>query len=380
MKILIYSSAFYSDSTLPIYKAMKEKGQDVTLLYELTRPKSNLFEEQELDPRHCIFKASEYRSFQRYEKYCDLSDIYVENCPNTHQQSFKSLKSTLRVLEFIKQGNYDVIHTDIVMMLWKMLLLKYRKKMIWAIHEPIPHARKEHFIYRISRVLNLNIIPKLVIFNHAIADEFCRHYKIDSKRLLINSLGNLDCITVFSDNSKVNKKQLLFWGRISRYKGLEYLCQAMEIVCKEVPDAQLLIAGGGDLYFDITPYLSLPNIILMNRYFDMEELAHLISGSAFTVCPYLSSSQSGSVITSLVMGKPVIGTDIESMHEMIENGVTGLLVPPCDAQALSNAIIKFLKDEQMLDKLTSNICKINEKNKPYLEIADKYICFYQKII
>lgn len=378
MKVLIYSSAFFSDSTLPVYKAMIERGEDVTLLYELTRPNSNLFEEKELIHKHGIFKASQYNSFRRYEKYCNLSNVYVENCPDTHQQSFKSLRSTLRVMNFIRKGNYDVIHTDIVMMLWKTLLLKYRKKMVWAIHEPITHARKEHYLYRFSRAINFKLIPKFIIFNHSVADDFLKLHNIEKKRLLISSLGSLDCISVFASDTTVNYNQILFWGRINRYKGVEYLFKAMSYVHEEVPEAQLIIAGGGSFYFDIEPYKNLHYIRIENRYFDMQELASLISSSAFTVCPYVSSSQSGSVITSMVLNKPVIGTDIESMHEMIDDGKTGLLVPPCNERALADAIIKLLKDKNLLLSLTNNIKDKNKKDNPYCTIVDKYFDFYNK--
>ena len=110
----------------------------------------------------------------------------------------------------------------------------------------------------------------------------------------------------------------------------------------------------------------------------MEELARTVSDAAFTVCPYVSSSQSGGVITSLVMGKPVIGTDFETMHEMIEDGETGILVPPRDVQALADAIIRLLKDTSLQKKLMDNIRKNNETNTEWSKIVDKYIEFYQK--
>lgn len=381
MKVLIYSGAYFSDNTLPLYKAMKAKGVEVTLLFELSGPNVNLFNEKEMIPKAGIFKATDYPSFRRYENYCDLSNVYVENLPGIRQRSIKMLASTIRVAKFIEEGHFDVIHTDITMMMWKTPLLKFRKKITLIQHEAIPHARKTKFIMRFFRKLNYLLVPRIVILNHTVYAEFCKRYHINKNRVLINKLGPLDCITIFGGNgNRYNTKKLVFWGRIASYKGLEYLCQAMPIVHEMVPEAELVIAGGGDFYFDIEPYRTLPYIHIIHKYLDMEELAKVIADAAFTVCPYVSSSQSGGVITSLVMGKPVIGSDFSTMREMIENEVTGLLVPPRDVIALAGAIIKLLKDTDLQHKLMNNIKDKNEADKTWSEIADKYLVFYQKAL
>ena len=379
MKVLIYSSSSFADNTLPLYKTMKEKGIDVTLLYELSSPKVNLFNEEQLKTEVRIYKASEYPGFKKYEKYCNIDNVYIENTPGIDYRNIKDLKSTWHVYQFIKKNNFDVIHIDRPMALWKTPLLLFRKKMVLIMHEAIPHAKKLHPIVAFFRKINYRLVPKIVILNHAVYKEFCEKYKINPERVLVNKLGPLDCIKIFApDNANYDCKKLIFWGRIARYKGLEYLCQAMIIVHEHLPEAKLVIAGGGDFYFDIKPYQDLSYIKIVHKYLEMEELAKTISDAAFTVCPYVSSSQSGGVITSLVMGKPVIGTDYETMHEMIEDGVTGVLVPPRDVKALADAIIRLLKDTSMQKQLMDNIRKKNATNTEWSQIVDKYMDFYQK--
>ena len=380
MKVLIYSATCFSDNTLPLYKAMKKKGVDVTLLYEMSTPNENLFNEKEMIPRIGIFKAVEYLSFKRYEKYCDLNDVYVENIPGIRQRSIKMLKSTSLVNKFIKEGRFDVIHTDIPILMWKIPLLRYRKKIVLVQHEAIPHARDLRLYEKFFRWLNYRLIPKIVILNKTVYDQFCIKYNLSQDRVLVNKLGPLDCIKVFADREGIyNSKTLVFWGRISKYKGLEYLCQAMLLVHKEVPDAHLVIAGGGNLYFDIEPYKKLDYIEIINQYLDMEDLARIIDNCAFTICPYVSSSQSGGVITSLVMGKPVIGTDFKTMHEMIDDGVTGILVPPKNPKALAKAIIRLL-DVDLQQKFMNNVKEKVNPDKEWAIIVDKYIEFYKKVL
>ena len=378
MKVLIYSSAFFSDNTLPLYKALQAKGADVTLLYHLTRKNSALFDDKDLIHKQGIFKAIEYPSIKRYESYCNLDNVFVENNPDGHIWDMESLFSTRRVLHFIKKGEYDYIHTDILFMFWKLALLRYRKITIRAIHEPIPHAHKVSLIDRFFRYVNFKLTPKIVIYNHFLKNEFCEKYNIKPQRVLAENLGQLDTITVFKNiNTNVSSKKIVFWGRISRYKGLEFLCEAMTKVHAKIPDATLVIAGSGDFYFDIEPYRKLPYIEIIHRFLDAKDLAQIISDCMFTVCPYVSSSQSGGVVTSLVMGKPVIGTDLEAMHEMIEDKITGLLVPPRDATQLANAIIYLLENNQVREEMVRNIEERNKQNHGCEKVADALIPFYR---
>lgn len=379
MKVLIYSSAFYSDSTLPLYKEMLTQGVDVTLLFDLTRPSSNLFEDKTLLSKHEIFKATEYHSMKHFESYCDMSHVYVDNNPYSKIWGFQTLRSALRVCKFIEEGGYDVIHTDILFMFGKLCLLRYRNIMVRVIHEPIPHARKTKLVEKFFRSINYKQIPKFVVLNHLLKDPFCEKFGIEEERVLANRLGPLDCISVYNNKQEtVNRNKIVFWGRITRYKGVDYLLRAMVKVHDEIPEAQLMVVGGGAYYFDISPYVNLPYIRIINRFVDLEELAAMVSDCAFTICPYLSSSQSGSVITSMVMGKPVLGTDIEAMHEMIEDGKTGLLVPPQNEDKLAEAIVRLIKDETLLDALTKNVKEKIRNDDTWTQVVKEYLAFYQK--
>jgi glycosyltransferase involved in cell wall biosynthesis len=177
---------------------------------------------------------------------------------------------------------------------------------------------------------------------------------------------------------KEQPQNILFFGRISPYKGIEYLCEAMTIVHEALPKATLTIAGGGKLYFDTTKYDKLPYINITNRYIGMEELASLLTKCTVTVCPYTDATQSGVIMTSYSLCKPVVATNVGGLGEMVDNGRTGLLVPPKNAKALAEAIIEILADDNKCRQMKENIRNdyfINEKS--WNCIADKYISIYK---
>ena len=63
--------------------------------------------------------------------------------------------------------------------------------------------------------------------------------------------------------------------------------------------------------------------------------------------PFTDATQSGVIMTSYSLCKPVIATKVGGLTEMIDNGKSGILVPPKDIKALANAIINLLQDNKL---------------------------------
>ena len=86
-------------------------------------------------------------------------------------------------------------------------------------------------------------------------------------------------------------------------------------------------------------------------------------------------------MTSYSLGKPVVATNVGGLPEMIEDGKTGLLVPPKDSDALAEAIVHLLKDDKTITEMSEYILNKYEKGeRSWSAIADKYINFYNSII
>ena len=150
---------------------------------------------------------------------------------------------------------------------------------------------------------------------------------------------------------------ILFFGGISSHKGIEYLCEAMDKVCKKHPDVKLVVAGKGKIYFDLNQYAiyNTGHLVLLNRYLDDNELVGLIRNSLFVVCPYIDATQSGVVMSAFALNKPVIATNVGALPSMVKNGQYGTIVPPKDVTTLASAINTLIENPQKIEAMMANI-------------------------
>ena len=384
MKILYYSTPFFADCDFPLVKALQDVGHDVTYIIKLApySLKSTLFNIKDQIPENTIFPAVRYPELKIYESYMDMSKVYIANQIVMQDSSLQSLRMTLKVVRFIKKGQFDVVHTDSMLGMWNLILYKlFGKKMVLTVHDPFPHTgeitARKMFNYKMA----MKMVCHFVLLNDKQKEQFCKSYHVRPEQVLINRLGVYDNISTFvRPQESVTSHNVLFFGRISPYKGIEYLCQAMLKVKEQVPDATLTIAGGGKMYFDIAPYQKQDWVKVINRYVGMEELAGLLQHCALSVCPYTDATQSGVIMTSYSLCKPVVATNVGGLGEMVDNQKTGLLVPPKDVDALAHAIIALLNDDAKREEMANNIQNdYFTGDKAWSVIAKKYIEFYKFI-
>lgn len=384
MKILYISTPAYADCDFPLIKAFQEKGIDIVYIITIGpfNRRSTLIDIQKPYRRVGIYPASEFKELQVFQDYMDMRNVYISYRNGRNILAPSTWIENYRLKKFVKKQKFDVIHTDDYYRGFRNWIYKLGAKIIVSHHDPFPHSG-EHFRNEVK--VYSSVIRKsqgAVLLNKNQLTEFCDFYNISPNDVLINRLGVYDNIRSFVPNTiQQRHHNILFFGRISQYKGIEYLCKAMIKVHNVIPDATLTIAGSGRMYFDIGPYKKLDYIEFRNYFIGLEELACLLSQCDISVCPYTDATQSGVIMTSYSLGKPVIATNVGGLPEMIEDGKTGYLVPPKNSDELATAIIKILKDENARNVMSNYIVsEYYTGSKSWPKIADKYIKYYERIL
>lgn len=126
-------------------------------------------------------------------------------------------------------------------------------------------------------------------------------------------------------------------------KGVPTLIEAMPYVLEQRPDANLAVAGEGFMRGEIEAQIAALGI--GERVHLMGQLAGvsgLLDAADAFVSPSWSESFPYAVLEAMGVGLPVVATDVGGVGEMIEDGVTGWLVAPHDAEALARGLVEAL--------------------------------------
>lgn len=142
---------------------------------------------------------------------------------------------------------------------------------------------------------------------------------------------------------------VLFVGSLIYLKGIHNLVKAMAPVCVTRPLARLIIVGKGEYRGELeglVERLGLSGKVTFTGELPPSLLREQMWKCRTLVLPSLTEGLPRVLLEAMACGKPVIGTAVGGIPELIEDGVNGLLVPPDDVEALTGAIEKLLADEE----------------------------------
>ncbi|MDO8728301.1 MAG: glycosyltransferase family 4 protein, partial [bacterium] len=143
----------------------------------------------------------------------------------------------------------------------------------------------------------------------------------------------MDVSEYHRDHNEKNKKIIFFAGRLSGAKGARVVEEAMEIVKKEVPEAELVTAGSN------------------GKWLNREEMKLAYAASAMVLVPSLYLDPfPRTVLEAMAAGRAVIGTCYGGAPEAILDGVTGYVVNPFDIKIMAEKVIDLLKNPKKAEE------------------------------
>lgn len=383
MKVAYISNLPFADADFPLIREMQRQGVDVYYFIYITpySHRATIADIAELHSESGIFPAEIYPEFQSWASYLDLKKVFVVNSVERSDFHPLNLKLMLGLLKKISH-----IDPDVVQITWpprrnKFLLYRFRKKMVLTLHDPFPHSGKNNREFELCRKIAFRWIPKIILLNGKSLDRFCTEYHVERNRVQLSSLGCYDCIRqVVPKEVPVRQPYILFFGLIAPYKGIENLIAAMDQVHLKFPEVNLLIAGGGKIYFAKDSYEGKAYIEIQNRYIPLDELAFLLKNSLFAVCPYKDATQSGVVQTAFALNVPLVATDVGNFSEAIEDEKTGMIVPAKDSDFLAKTIGKLLENPELLQAMKETLKQRSETDRSWAKIVQEYLSAYKDSI
>ena len=143
--------------------------------------------------------------------------------------------------------------------------------------------------------------------------------------------------------------RLLCLGLVRHYKGFDIAVEAVRTLRQRGVDVQLTIAG--EMWDDHEEWerrVAAPDlegaVTLVARYLADDEMGVRLAQHHMLIAPYRSATQSGVLSLAFAAHRPVVATDVGGLREAIDERGGGAVVPPEDAGALADAIIKVADD------------------------------------
>lgn len=262
------------------------------------------------------------------------------------RQPFSQVWTALEIVRRIRRFCPDVVHFQNGHMYFNLampLIQKY--PLVITIHDARQHLGDNESGHTPQWMMDFGFrrADQVIVHGRSLVDTVVEELKFD--RSLVHfiplvAIGEMQSTLPISDD----RQAILFFGRIWEYKGLEYFIKAAPLVTAEFPQAKFIIGGRGE---DMQRYRQMMHdpacFEVHNDWISDAERDQMFASSSMVVLPYVEASQSGVISLAYAHEKPVVATRIGGLPDMVDEGKTGMLVPPRDAQSLAVAMIELLR-------------------------------------
>ncbi len=206
-----------------------------------------------------------------------------------------------------------------------------------------------------------------VIYDGVDAERFCGPF---DKTALRRSLG-------LSDEDLV----IVSLGRLRRQKGHDIALRAMKTIGESEPRARLLIVGDGPeekRLKKLHSRLGLGECAIFTG--QRRDVPEVLAAADCLVAPSRYEGFGLAVAEAMAAGAPVVASRVDSIPEIIEDGVTGLLVPPGDAEALARAVVALLSDIGLARSLGEKARGVVRDKFPLDGMLRAYEALYEEVL
>ncbi len=231
----------------------------------------------------------------------------------------------------------------------------------FAFHEQEPPWRQ--FLFRNLERLASHWCDKMIFISQPLVDWALKE-KIGSPGKMVKIYSGIepDRFHPVSEEEKMRLRRK--WGlrdqdavigivsKLWEGKGHELLIRAFKRIKKEKGEARLMIAGEGylmEFLKGLSARLELSDAVIFTGF--MEDVPQIIATFDVAVLPSYFEGMGRVLLEAMAMEKPVVGTAVGGIPDLIEQGLNGYLVSPGNEKELASAVLKILNDKSLAVKM-----------------------------
>jgi glycosyltransferase involved in cell wall biosynthesis len=297
----------------------------------------------------------------------------------------------LRLAGFLRRERFDVVHTHD---LWTNLMGVLAARMagvpaIVSSRRDLAHfdwyqGGKRNWLRRIQNLsgvvlANAKPIRDALIAEDGFAPEKLRviHNGVDTQKI---RRGRRDRERLFPGTQ--NQTLVVLVGNMhSDVKGHPWLIAAAPVVLQEFPQTRFVFAGDGDerrVFEEQVGKLGLqPRFMFLGRRSDIPDV---LASCDIAVLPSRAEGLSNAVLEYMAAGLPTIASRVGGNAELIQDGVTGVLVPAEDSQALAGALLRLLRDPELSRRMAIRGQTIAVENYSFERLIREVDALYTELL
>jgi glycogen(starch) synthase len=180
---------------------------------------------------------------------------------------------------------------------------------------------------------------------------------------------------------------VLFAGRFVDRKGIHELMEAIGLVLAQAPQVRFVLAGGhrdttgAQMEAWLLPEKLRPlrSQVCFTGWLTPEHLADCYRNADILVVPSWYEPFGMVVLEGMIHGLAVAASNVGGPAEIISDGETGILFPPCDATALAQAILRLVSEPQLFARIAAAGAKEVRKNWLWDSIVHKMHAVYSEV-
>ncbi|WP_456416354.1 glycosyltransferase family 4 protein [Methanocaldococcus sp.] len=294
--------------------------------------------------------------------------------------------------------NYDVIHCHDWMTHFVGANLKHACKMpyVQSIHSTeigrcgglySDDSRAIHTIEYLSTYESCQVIT----VSYSLKEEVCNIFKTpeDKVKVIYNGIDPWEFDIDMSQDEILNfrrsigvqddEKMILFVGRLTYQKGVEYLIRAMPKIL-EKHNVKLVIAGSGDMrnYLeDLSYQLNIRHKVIFLGFVSKEMLKKLYKSSDIVVIPSLYEPFGIVALEAMASGTPVVVSSVGGLKEIIKHEYNGVWVYPKNPDSIAWGVDRVLSDPNFRDYIVKNAKKDVYEKYSWDNIAKETVNVYK---
>ena len=247
-----------------------------------------------------------------------------------------------------------------------------------------------------ARSVSLRYVDRIVFYSQSYAEYLRIPNKIRERVRIIRPGVDIQRFSPLNDDLKLraqfgfshSDKVVLFVGaldRSSRYKGVDYLLKAVHLARNENATIKLVIVGGGELVpmlKKLVAELELGQNVVFTGAMPNDHLPPYYAMCDIFVLPSIPGGPESFglvVLEANASGKPAIASDLPGVRDAVKNEKTGLLVPPRDPEALAQAILRLIEDDDLRSQMAQNARKEVESHS-WQRFAEEMEAVYSELV